>query len=106
MSSDSNDDNNKPVSRRAVKRRMFGRATFNHEGRRIRKSGHAFPDAGRITNKRFRCTRRLSKVDDGAEGWRTAVRFFNDSAYFERRSFLVEASDRVTRDHFKAWRPV
>ena len=80
MNSKGNDDNNKPAIRRAVKRRMLRRATFNCEGTRIIKGGHAFPDAGRIMNKCVRGTGRESKVDDGAEGWCSAVRFFNDSA--------------------------
>jgi hypothetical protein len=100
-----NGDNNKPTIRRGVKRRVLRRATFKCEGTRIMKSGHAFPDARRMMNKSVRCTRRESKVDDGAEGWCTAVRFFNNSAYFEGLFCRVEASDRVSRHHHKARRP-
>ncbi len=102
MNPDATGDNDKSAFRPVVKRNTFGRATFNREGTRIRISGHTFPCAVRIMNKRVRCTRRESKVDDGAEGWCTAVRFFNDSAYFERRFRRVEECDRVTRDHYKA----
>jgi len=104
MKCDVDADNDKPAFRRAVKWSMFGRATFNREGTRIRKSGHAFPDATRIMNKRARYTRRESELDDGAEGWCTAVRFFNNSAYFERLFCRVEECDHVTREHYKVRR--
>jgi hypothetical protein len=80
MISDENVDNDKPAFRRTVKWRILGRATFNCERTRIRMRGDAFPDAGSIIDRCVRCTRRQSEVDDGAEGWRTVVRFFNDSA--------------------------
>jgi len=73
-------DSDKPLISRVVKRDTSWRATFDHDGRSIGISGNSFSDAVRITGRYPRCKRWQSKADEGAKGWGTAVRFFDDPA--------------------------
>jgi hypothetical protein len=94
-----------PLFRRVVERMTSGRPTLNHEGRCARVDRHLFREAVGIRDARPRCERRQSKADESAQRWCVALRFFDDSAYFERCAIIIDEGNRVMREHCTAQRP-